>query len=95
MEELNSNDDVLVSSETKNMKTVYVTLKEFLENGGKLVKGREVYSEDKYSNYSMIGTYKMFDEDSNIHLIENTTYKSFPVLESVFYVKIEAKPIYV
>lgn len=89
------------------MKTIFVTIEEFLANGGTLELGREIFREEtrqfdtgKYSQSSMLnsslclGEYTGFDEKIQCYLVTSPVYKSFPVTGTVGYVKIEATPIY-
>ncbi len=44
------------------MKKIFVTVAEFLENGGKILKGRELFAEDLFSkNIQPIGKYLFKD----------------------------------
>lgn len=70
------------------MKCIFVTIEEFLQNGGKLEKDREIYTEAQ----NLAGYYLKPFKDH--HLACNASYKSFPVLSMAFYVKIEVTPIW-
>ena len=72
------------------MKTIFVTIKEFIENGGILEKGREIY----INKGDIVPSYYLeWDHKQNVPLIYNTNYKSFPVSMG-FLVKIDVTPIY-
>lgn len=71
------------------MKTILVTIKEFLENGGTLLKDREIYTIGDV----MVGSYFGYDSKLNSHLMYNAIYKSTPISET-FCVRINTKPIY-
>lgn len=77
-------------------KSMYVTIEEFLQNGGQLETGREIYIISVYPHRAPIltGYYLFFDKKQKVHLVENDHFKSKPVLDIVGYVKIEVKPIY-
>ena len=72
------------------MKTIFVTIKEFIENGGVLEKGRKIYI-----NKSDIvpSCYLEWDNKQNTPLIYNASYKSLPVSMDHL-VKINVMPIY-
>ncbi len=89
------------------MKTIFVTIEEFLANGGILKEGRTIYSrEERHFNQGdfekndllkssiTFGELLGKDEGTGCYLIRNSSYKSFPMLPTLSYVKIEAKPFY-
>lgn len=89
------------------MKTLFVTIKEFLENGGKLEIGRVIYREEArhfdttyLKNHGMLLNSLSFgeligqDEGRGTYLVKNESFKSMPLTETTGYVLIEAKPIY-
>lgn len=71
-------------------KPAYVTIKEFIDNGGILEQGRPIYNED----CQLIGEYLEIYKEGNCHLAKNGSLKSFPISEMAFYIKINCKPIY-
>lgn len=73
------------------MKTTYVTIQEFLDNGGILLKGRMIYIEKTKNNFSYTGDFKEIDND--LIIIQNAS-RSFPVIPEVFFVEIEVIPVY-
>lgn len=74
------------------MKTIKVTIEEFLSNGGILEVGREIYnSSDKGT---VTGYYKEFNKEAMVHLASNASWTSFPILSHIFYIEIEVTPIY-
>lgn len=90
-----------------NMKTIFVTIKEFLENGGKLEIGRKIYreearhfdaerfNENHFLNSSLLlGEYIGKDEKQNAYLVKNESFKSMPVTETTGYIGILVRPIY-
>lgn len=92
---------------SKNMKTIFVTIKEFLENGGELEIGRKIYREESrhfnsywFDNNQIFqrsiayGEYIGEDKERGTYLVKNESFKSMPLTETTGYVRIEAKPIY-
>ena len=82
------------------MKTthLYVTLKEFTDNGGKLKRGRSIFREAtvnmKYKPVYLVGKYLKFNETQKVHLVAVLGFKSCPLTEIIHLVKIKIKPIY-
>lgn len=74
------------------MKTIYVTVEEFVSNNGKLNPGRDVYVRVN-SQFRILGVYKEYDERTHTSIIEDS-FSSFPMIESKTYVKIKCAPIY-
>lgn len=84
-------EPVAAQAETPT-KTIYVTVDEFLKNGGELVKGREVFNE----SHGNIGVFSGKDSDypgmSLIYSIsKNRTRMTY---DDLIFVEIQAKPIY-
>lgn len=88
------------------MKVIFVTIQEFLDNGGKLEIGRTIYREyhqhidesNKKNDMLMAtleaGTYIGENGDTGTYLLKNATFKSYPVGPTVGYVKIKITPSY-
>lgn len=88
------------------MKTIFVTIEEFLNNGGILKNGMTIYREEKrhFNETEMTNPVTMEwltfgeligeDKKTGAYLLKNNSFKSFPITETMGYVKIEAKPIY-
>lgn len=70
------------------MKTIYVTVAEFLENGGELEVGRAIYN----STGSSYGCFTEFDYNYEGVYIDDDCEYSFSNLD--VYVKIPCTPIY-
>lgn len=70
------------------MKKMLVTIQEFIDNGGILEKDRELYVNDSFAGY-----YLKWDDNFNIPLMYNGSYKSLPISKT-FLVEIDVKPIY-
>jgi hypothetical protein len=68
--------------------TIKITVDEFLENGGILVEGRDLFGE----NGKIIGEY-YFLNDEDIHIYRNNIM-SAPLLEEFVYIEIDVIPIY-
>jgi hypothetical protein len=82
-----------MKSKNKNPKFIYVTIEEFIDNGGKLKEGRDIYAGEKGEVTRFFGKFLGIDKKMNVPLCTNNTYKSIPV-PWIFFVKIEVKPIY-
>ncbi len=83
------------------MKYIFVSIEEFLANGGILEKDREIYTNKQRHfterhpiEFYTIGYYLVSNNAGNILLAYNATYKSFPLSLVVHYVKIEVTPIW-
>lgn len=79
------------------MKHIFVSIQEFLQNGGILAEGREFYSQQEKSHkgqylYDLAGSYLRREADGVI--IMQGLNASHPALPHVFYVKIEVTPIW-
>lgn len=77
------------------MKHIFVSIQEFLQNGGALEPGRQFFTENiigrgNYS-YDRAGEFKHMNGDT---IIMQGLSASHPALPHVFYVKIEVTPIY-
>ena len=79
------------------MKTIFVTVKEFFDNGGQMSEGRQLYT--KAPNYdTYIPTFKFLERmsvypgDSLIRVSRGQS--SFPSVQEVTYVEIPVTPIY-
>jgi hypothetical protein len=70
------------------MKFIWVTLREFIDNGGKLETGRNIYLS---ANTNPIGEYKTFE--GGLHLI-TSGLRTHPISETTFFVAIEVQPIW-
>lgn len=75
------------------MKTIFITIHEFLLNNGELEVGRKLYSKNKLNQFVMFGTYKEYNENINCLIAENRN-ASFPFSMLTSYVEIEVTPIY-
>jgi len=64
----------------------YITIKEFLENGGVLSKDRDIFLE-KNSVFSLGGIL----DNNTIRVFKNL---SFPLEPEIHYINIKVKPIY-
>lgn len=89
------------------MKTLFVTIAEFIEKGGTLERGRTIYREenrhfnaklfhqnDLLENNLLLGYFIIRDESQGTFILENNSLKSFPVTGLTGYVKIQAIPLY-
>ncbi len=89
------------------MKTIFVSIEEFLANGGILKEGMTIYREEQRQfnkdgfdengqlrSSIALGELIGKDEGTGCYLVKNASYKSFPLLPTRAFVKIEAKPIY-
>jgi hypothetical protein len=74
-------------------KGVKVSLKEFIENGGVLKPGREIWRMDD-TNHWPIGEYLRYDDNQNVHLGKTNNYKSIPIDEEIFGVRVKTKVLY-
>ena len=71
-----------------------VTIEKFLENGGILNKGREIFSMDANCVKPWpVGTYKEYDDSLKAHFISNRTFKSMSI-SKYNKVMINVKPIW-
>lgn len=76
------------------MKHIFVTIEEFLQNGGILEADREIFSANQSkTEFSLYGYFKS-NPEAGVVLIHNATYKMAPVSSYMFYVKIEVTPIW-
>lgn len=76
------------------MKKIFVTVAEFLENGGKILKGRELFAEGLFSKkIQPIGKYLFKDSDGYVTFEKPNSDKSEDGLEYL-YVQIDCTPIY-
>lgn len=76
------------------MKTIYVTIAEFLENGGELKDGREIFNTIKGG---LTGSYEFnseFENEYNIWVISSNGRQGTVGCDS-YYVAIECTPIYI
>lgn len=71
------------------MKYIFVTIDEFLANNGKIEIGRSIYNKDGLE----VGEVKQL-LDNGLTII-NTYNRSFQIINTIFYVKIQVQPIYV
>lgn len=71
------------------MKKMYVSVAEFLENGGKLELGRNIYSNLNGSN---IGEFQNHIDDSMIDIRQST--RNIRCGNRISFVKIDCQPIY-
>ena len=71
------------------MKKMLVTLKEFIDNGGILEEGREIYVNDNF----LYGFFLRWDDEQNVPLIYNSDPTSSPI-HLAYLVEIDVKPIY-
>lgn len=89
------------------MKTLFVTIREFLANGGNIEIGRTIYREEArhfdseyLKNHGMLlsslsqGEFIGKNEEQGTYLVKNESFKSMPLSETTGYIKIEATPIY-
>lgn len=74
------------------MKTIFVTVQEFLENGGVLELGRYIFN----SSGGMIGIYDGTFTDKIFHGMSRIkrSVGTFPSYNSLTFVEIETTPIY-
>ena len=77
------------AKETKK-KTMLVTIDEFTKNGGVIEEGRQIFNDRGIP----FAEYLKYDNQLQVHLGKNASYKSFPMCSSVDKVQIEVKPIY-
>ena len=75
---------------TRGMK---ISIEEFLENGGLLKKGREIWRLDGNNKWPE-GEYIRFDEDQKVHLISSGRFKSLPIVTGDFGVKVKTRVFY-
>ncbi len=83
---------VMTLKDIHSTKKLRVSLNEFVKNGGRLITGRKIFSEQD-SKFEF-GTFIGFDEKTNSPLIKNATYKTCPINHTTFFVEIEVTPIY-
>ncbi len=76
--------------EIKGMK---ISIEEFLENGGVLEKGREIWRLDSGNKWPE-GEYIRFDEEQKVHLIKSGRFESIPIVIGDFGVKVKTKVLY-
>lgn len=89
------------------MKTIFVTIREFLQNGGTLELGRTLYREEarhfdteKFDKNGMLqsslsyGKFIGEDNQRGTYLVKNESFKSMPLTETTGYVRIYVTPIY-
>ena len=75
------------------MKTIFVTVAEFLENNGYLKEGREVFRLDRSYNYSHYGEVQSFTE--SIVVVDHFEFDEFKYEDTTdIYVRIECIPVY-
>ena len=79
----------------KDMKTIYVTVAEYLENGGELKFGRMVYTLLYHSDTEMRerGAYEYFDS-KYVYYNTGDNHVNEKMPKGNIYVKVEVKPIY-
>lgn len=90
------------------LKTLFVTIDEFLANGGILKEGQDIYREerrhfdtDKFDSDELLkssillGTCIEKDEKQGAYLIKNSSYRSFPITGTIGYIRITAKVEYI
>lgn len=76
------------------MKHIFVTIEEFLQNGGVLEAEREIFSANaQKTEFSIYGYFKS-NPGAGVVLVHNASYKMAPASNHVFYVKIEVTPIW-
>lgn len=73
----------------KPFKDVFCSLEDFKENGGVLTEDRIIYN----SNGAQVGFWLGYDENQNVDLMQNSSFKSVPVGFG-YGVKIKAKVMY-
>lgn len=71
------------------MKKIFVTVAEFLENGGELKLGRSIYGVNNYQ----VGEYDGKSDEEDMIRIRQVN-RSFPVFSNMYYVKIPCTPHY-
>lgn len=89
------------------MKTIFVTIDEFLSKGGILEEGRMIYREElrqfdseKYNNAPMLechlqlGQYVRTDYSQKVYIVSNSSFTSLPISGTLGYVKIQCTPEY-
>jgi hypothetical protein len=74
-------------------RTMFVTVADFIANGGELKKGREIY--DLSPRYNVRGTYDRYDSKMESHYIEQIGFGKLPLYLDTNFVKIEVTPIWV
>lgn len=75
---------------------IYVSLSEFLANGGKLIEERKVFYLERnvLNSYNLFGYYIKQLEDGT-HLAKNSSFKTFPISDQSTYVMVEVTPIWI
>ena len=84
------------------MHTIFVTLEEFLANGGTLIDGKGLFTsvitakgDDRGAIFKQIGWYDAFTEPAAEGMVVvSKTNRTFHMNTFLVYVAIEAKPIY-
>lgn len=69
-------------------KTDYINTQDYFQLGLKIALSTPIYSEEN-GEMQMIGRYVGWSQQQNCLLISNATYKSFPYMPSIAYLKVE------
>lgn len=88
------------------MRSIIISVEEFLANGGKLEVGRTLYkhtelvfTEGDQRNSIVLamqewGTYIGWDDNQKVYLVKNSSFRSMPVSTSLTFVKVKITPSY-
>lgn len=75
------------------MKTLFVTVEEFLQNGGELEPDRPLFTMSKSNQPTRLGWYHGASKFGGcIEAADNS--KVFPMMNSIVFVEVQATPIY-
>ncbi len=78
------------------MKTIFVTVTEFLNNGGIIETGRTLHKNIINNDFQEIGTFDFAEQIpvSYMVTVSNWNGTTFQMLADIVYVEIEVTPIY-
>jgi len=71
-----------------NTEEIFITVNEYLANGGPLTKGTILYCDEKSGRRYEKGKYLGYDHVQHTHLLSNMMYDSFPFYNAVTFVKV-------
>lgn len=78
------------------MKKVYVTVTEFIENGGKLEIDRQLFGrKHKEQVYNVIGWYLGFHTPDGEMIVLGQVSRTMPYYANQAYVEVDARPLYI
>ena len=89
------------------MKTIFVTIDEFIHNGGIIEPGRTIYRAERrhfssnefpknelLENSLQLGTFVEKDNTSGVYIMKNELFQRYPLTGEDGYIKINAQPLY-